>query len=308
MKKEMKLVAIIAALCLSIACLAACGGSGSSGSSDSNKQAEETSAPAEAAPAAETSEPAEAAAPAEPAAEPAAQNAGFVGSWMIAAAETQGVTMGGNFGDMFGETTGSMGMTIEEGGTGSMAYGEDAIPLTWTQQSDDTIIITVENTGEDGAVNITETPVTLKDGALFMKMETDEMTGTLIFTADGNYADARQITLEGATPVTSEDQLLGTWNLVGVNMAGVSMYGAPEDLSAMMGGTDMSMTFEEGGVVKMSEAEATWAITDEGAVLTTAGLSGDMECPLLLIGDELAVDYSGIYGGEIEFIMLMAKA
>ena len=209
--------------------------------------------------------------------------------------------MGGNFGEMLGVDNG-IAMTLNADGTGSMVYGEETVDLSWATEGSDAIYVTVQG----GELATQEAMlVSYKDDALFMPFEEDGQQATLIFTKDGNYAGAKQISVADATPITSEAQLLGTWKLAGMNMGGVSMYGDVESMTAAMGGEDSSITFKEGGAVEMTGSEGTWAIDANGATLTSTDITGTNTVPVLMLGDDIAIDYSGVYG--IDFIIVMAK-
>ena len=185
-----------------------------------------------------------------------------------------------------------------------MTLDGKAVGLSWAQESDGLAYVTAQS--DNGLTAQQAVPVTFKDGALFMEVEQNGQKANAIFTKDGNYAGARQITLEGAVPITSEEKLYGTWKLVGMNMDGISMTGSADDLGAMMAGGEADITFEEGGIVKMSTSDGTWTVTTDGATLTSKDIAGEHTVPILALGDEIALDYSGAYGGT-EFIVLMAK-
>ena len=140
-----------------------------------------------------------------------------------------------------------------------------------------------------------------------MEMVQDDQSATIIFTQDGTYAGAKQISMAEATPITSEADLIGTWKLVGMDMMGISIYGDADSLGSMMGGeADGTITFEQGGVAKSSSGDESWAIDENGATYTTKGLSGDVACPVMKLGDEIAIDASETMGG-VELIMVFAK-
>ena len=211
--------------------------------------------------------------------------------------------MGGNFGEMFGVEEG-VTMTVNEDGTGKLTLSDEAGDFTWAANDANSIYVTPQSA--DGAATQQALLATCKDGALFMPYEQDGQTADLIFTRDGNYAGAKQITLEGAQPITSEEELYGTWKLVGLNMGGVSMTGSADELGAMMAGGASDITFEEGGIAKMTTGDGTWAVTGDGATLTSEDVTGKHTVPILAIGDEIALDYSEAFGG-VDFIMVMAK-
>ena len=290
-------ITIVTVVCLMIACLAlvACGGSG--GSSATSSAASSSASASSASASASVS---------SASASSSASSSGvgdFTGTWKLAAAESQGVTMGGNFGEMFGVEEG-VTMTVNADGTGKLALSDQAGDFTWAENDASSIYVTPQSA--DGVTAQQAILATCKDGALFMPYEQGGQTADLVFTRDGNYAGAKQITLEGAVPITSEEKLYGTWKLVGMNMGGVSMTGSAEDLGALMAGGEPDITFEGGGVAQMSAGNGTWAVTADGATLTSEDITGKHTVPILAIGDEIALDYSGAFGG-VDFIIAMAK-
>lgn len=195
-------------------------------------------------------------------------------------------------------------LTINADGTGEMTLGEQPGSFKWTASGDDTIVLTPIVDGAESDATVT---VTSKDDALFMDMEQDGQSATIIFTHDGTYEGAKLINMAEATPITSEAELIGTWKLVGMDMMGISIYGDADSLGNMMGAeADATITFEEGGVATSSTGTDSWAVSADGATYTTKGLSGEVVCPVMKLGDEIAIDASETMGG-MEFIMVLAK-
>lgn len=226
----------------------------------------------------------------------------FVGEWRMAALEQRGITMSG-FHEL-DETGEKTTLVINTDGTASMALDEESVTFSWALEGDDAIYMTKQSDTEATAQQAIL--LELKDGALFFPYEYNGEEATLIYTQDGTYAKARQITLDGAKPITSEDELLGTWKLVGFNMGGLSMVGDAEALEAAMYGGDTSITFEKGGTVTMSAGNGAWAIDEDGATLTSESLTGDMTGTVMKQGDELVIDFTAAFGG-VEFIEVFAK-
>lgn len=279
MKKNRITVLVIAALCMIISLFAftACGsGSGTEAGEDDTRSA--------------TTE----------AADPADK---FVGKWILAAAESQGITMAGDFGKMMGIEDEGM-IKINEDGTGKISLGDDPVKLTWTQKSDDTITLKAEE--ETDAVE-DEVDLVYKDESLRMTMEEDGKEGTAIFTHDGTYSEARIINMEEAQLITSEKELIGTWKLAGMNLYGISIYGDPEKLAEMSGGEDMKITFNEDGTADLNGEKGKWEVTEEGATLTFSDTSGDHKSPVKKLDDEIAIDMTDSFGG-IEFITVLSKS
>ena len=180
----------------------------------------------------------------------------FAGEWKLAGLQSQGVTM-----------------------------GEDTADATWKTTGDTTAEITVN----DNAV-----PLSYEDGAILVTMENDGFNGTMILTKDGTYAKLTTIDTEGAKAITSESALIGNWNLCGVNMMGVSMYGSAEDLAAVSGDSDMTLVIEQGGSAKIMGGDATWSVGSDGASISIDGVTIPVQA---LDNGNLVVDASGITGG-----------
>lgn len=250
----------------------------------------------------------------------ASAQASFEGTWKLAAVESQGITMAGDFSSIIGSEQG-MSLTIKADGTGEISMNDETAPLTWTQKDATTITIDAKNAdgsasnasaeagsasaeaGSDAseAAHGLTTDVTLKDGALYMDMTQDSFSGTAIFTADGTFAAAKEINSAAATPITSEDALVGSWTLSGMNMMGISMYGDAKDLAAMAGDSDMSLSFEKGGKCNLMGSEATYAVSADGAAITESG----MGIPVKALGDDIAIDMTDLIG--MEMIMVFSK-
>lgn len=212
--------------------------------------------------------------------------------------------MGGNFSQMLG-VNGGFKLTFNADGTGKMELGTDAGELTWAANDDSSIYMTPQSATD--AMKQEAILVTLKDGALFVPYEQNGQQTSLIFTHDGSYAGAKQVTAEGAQPITSEADLLGTWNLTGMNLGGISMHGDAQSMASAMGNAATTITFKEGGVLETSSGQGTWAVGPDGATITTTDATGTSTVPVTKMGDDIVIDYSTTFSGT-EFIMLMAKA
>lgn len=141
----------------------------------------------------------------------------------------------------------------------------------------------------------------------FSRKEEDDQVATAIFTHDGTYPEAKVISMDGAEPITSEDDLLGKWKMTAMNFMGVSIYGSSEALENMSGSTEMTITFKEGGVASMETSDGTWEIGNNGATLTSNDVTGTHTYPIKKLGDDIVIDMSESLGGT-EFITLMSKA
>ncbi|MBR0308852.1 MAG: hypothetical protein IJH92_08170 [Mogibacterium sp.] len=285
MKKSRFYAALIIALCMiiSFAMLTSCG-SDSNGASDSAEPA--------------ASEEEEEQEPADP-------KEKFCGSWSLAAAESNGVTMAGNFKEL--AEMDDLGMlNINEDGTGEMAVGKkeaDKTTLTWELKDDDTITLKPAETTESLGESV---DVRYENEALLMEIEQDDQTGTAIFTHDGTYPEARIITMEDAVDITSEDELIGKWTMTAMNLMGISVYGSSEDLSEMSGGNEIYIEFKKDGAAEMSGSEGSWKVDGNGAVLTATDISGTNDYPVKKLEDEIVVDMSASLNGTT-FIAVLSK-
>lgn len=290
-----KHVAMLCAGMLFACCLALGACSGSSSASAASSGSASTSASTEAS------------------ASSASAEAAFAGTWKLAAAQSQGVTMAGDFGSIIGAEEG-MALTIKEDGTGEFAMNGESGAITWTQKDADTITIEVPTAGSSasGASAASSSAsaassgtyaidIVAKDGALFMDMTQDDFNGTAIFTSDGTFVGAKEISTAAMTPITSEDALIGSWTLSGMNMMGITMYGEAADLAAMAGGQDMSLSFEKAGKCVLMGSEATYTVGTDGAVIT----EGETKVPVKALGNEIAIDMTDLIG--MEMIMVFGK-
>lgn len=224
------------------------------------------------------------------AADPAAK---FVGPWKVAAAQVQGVTVTGDFGALLDETY-EFNFELAADGTGTVTYNDESGDITWELVDDDTITIIETTVGSEETYE-----ANLADGALSIETEDSDMTVTVMFTPDGVLQGMPQITASNAKAITSEDELVGTWNLCGVNMDGAMMFGDAESLSELAGmGT--SATFEKGGSVTFMDTDLQYAVSSDGAVIT--GLAEDVSVKKL--GEDLIIDFSNLMDGSTMYLLL----
>ena len=312
MKKHLGII-LAALLCAGCLGLAACGGSSSQGQSDEGSGAE--SAPAATseavAPEADTSSAAEPAAPAaeadtstspEPAAPAAAAgdpSEKFVGSWKLAAASTQGVTVTGDF-NQIDLSIGALELAAD--GTGTVNLNGENISFAWKPAGDNAIEI-VKGAAEEDASDMPAAQILCDEhGALVIPLEGEDFEGTMTYTKDGKLEGAKTISAEGAKPVTSIDGLAGTWVMSGISMGGASMTGEPEALAAIGGYDDPTLVFNEDGTAALCGNDAAWKEGDEGIVLADA----TVEYPVKSLGDnEIVLDLSSIT--NMEFLLLFTK-
>lgn len=294
-----KYLAMLCATMMCVCCLGlvACGGGSSSSAAASGSASASASASS-----------------ASASASSASAEADFVGTWKLAALESQGVIMTGDLSAMIGDETG-FALDIKADGTGSMSVGAEAVEMTWVKKDANTITVTpvqsasasaesasasAESASAESAVPTTM-DIVYEEGNLTLEMSDETMTGTLWFSKDGTYEDAMNISIADSKPITSMDALVGTWRLSGINMMGVNMYGTADALSAIAGGADTSLTIASDGKVTMSGQETEVTIDATGASIA----SGGMSLPIVDFHGDIIVDMSGVLG--MEMMMLFTK-
>lgn len=286
MKKYLAMMCA-AMLCVCCLALAACGGGTSSSAAASGSGSSASASASEASSAAQPS---------------------FVGEWKFAALEYQGMTLAGDLSAVIGQDM-DVSLVIKDDGTGTMSFQGESADLKWTQKDASTITLTVSDADASSAsssasasASASDEPqsidVVMKDNALFMEMNDADIQGTIIFTPDGVYADAKIIDLASATPIKSADELVGDWTLCGVNMMGVSVYGDPASLAAIAGDTDVNASFTKDGKVTMMGEEMQFSVESDGAYLTVE----DAKLPVKSLDGDIVVDLSAYAGTDIALV------
>ena len=282
MKK--KLLTVILAICviMSAGMLAACGGGGGTGDAGDGTGTAETQKDAD---------------PAEK----------FTGDWKLAAAESQGVYMAGNFTELLelsDEGNGNVTLTVNADKTGVINLGDESAGFTWEMKSDDVMTITPQTDTD----KVGETAdISYKEDALWLTIEQDEQEASLIYTKDGIFPDAKDFRLSDATPITSDKDLIGKWSLSGLKLMGIAMYGEGEALKNATNGTDMYIDFKEDGKAEISNGSGgSWEVNSEGAAITYSDSMGTHTLPVLKLGDDIVVDSSELLNGN-EYLMVLSK-
>ena len=282
MKK--KLLTVILAICviMSTGMLAACGGGGGTGDAGNGTGIAETQKDAD---------------PAEK----------FTGDWKLAAAESQGVYMAGNFTELLelsDEGNGNVTLTVNADKTGVINLGDESAGFTWELKSDDVMTITPQTDTD----KVGETAdISYKEDALWLTIEQDEQEASLIYTKDGIFPDAKDFRLSDATPITSDKDLIGKWSLSGLKLMGIAMYGEGEALKNATNGTDMYIDFKEDGKAEISNGSGgSWEVNSEGAAITYSDSMGTHTLPVLKLGDDIVVDSSELLNGN-EYLMVLSK-
>ena len=282
MKK--KLLTVILAICviMSTGMLAACGGGGGTGDAGDGTGTAETQKDVD---------------PAEK----------FTGDWKLAAAESQGVYMAGNFTELLelsDEGNGNVTLTVNADKTGVINLGDESAGFTWEMKSDDVMTITPQTDTD----KVGETAdISYKKDALWLTIEQDEQEASLIYTKDGIFPDAKDFRLSDATPITSDKDLIGKWSLSGLKLMGIAMYGEGEALKNATNGTDMYIDFKEDGKAEISNGSGgSWEVDSEGAAITYSDSMGTHTLPVLKLGDDIVVDSSELLNGN-EYLMVLSK-
>ena len=282
MKK--KLLTVILAICviMSTGMLAACGGGGGTGDAGDGTGTAETQKDVD---------------PAEK----------FTGDWKLAAAESQGVYMAGNFTELLelsDEGNGNVTLTVNADKTGVINLGDESAGFTWELKSDDVMTITPQTDTD----KVGETAdISYKEDALWLTIEQDEQEASLIYTKDGIFPDAKDFRLSDATPITSDKDLIGKWSLSGLKLMGIAMYGEGEALKNATNGTDMYIDFKEDGKAEISNGSGgSWEVDSEGAAITYSDSMGTHTLPVLKLGDDIVVDSSELLNGN-EYLMVLSK-
>lgn len=281
MKKKLLTLLIAICMIMSMSMLAACGGSSGGETSDSGGGTETT--------------------------EPADPEEKFAGDWKLAAAESQGVYMAGNFTELLelsDEGNGNVTLTINADKTGVINLGDESAKFTWELKSDDVITITPETETE----KVGETAdISYKKDALWLTIVQEEQEASLIYTKDGIFADAKDFNMADAKAITSKDELIGKWTLTGMKLMGIAMYGDAEALkNATNGGEEVSINFKEDGTAEMNGNAGTWEVTADGATMTSTDVTGTHTYPVKKLGDDIVLDGSELLNGN-EYLMVLSK-
>ena len=289
-----RIIALIAIMCMVIMGMAACGKpDGPAPEADTSEQQETPAA---------TEDPGPASEPVEEARDP---HEDYIGKWAVAAAESQGIMFGGNFGETLGlEKLPAIEFTDYE--NGKFYYGNDEgdqeVAFTWVLNGNGGADLKFEKEVEVLKSDATTVSFSEEDAAIFMDYEERDQKAVLIFTLDGIYQKAKTISLDGATPITSEDELIGKWVMIGMNMVGISMSGDAEAFKDE--GTEVSLDFKEDGTVSVSGNDGTWKVDAGGATVTSTDVTGEHTYPILKQGDDIIMDSSEAFGGEAFYVLL----
>ena len=242
----------------------------------------------------------------------------FLGSWELAAMEFQNITVVGDISSVVGLVDEEMGEASESGKlmvfefkddkTGVVTFAGDTATFTWELADDNTVTVTPDKKEADEEADDAEDAITQRtidfayeDDALTGEFEANENTYHMTLTKDGTLPGAPVIDLDSANGVTSKDQLVGTWNLAGMQFVGAAMYGKTEDLAAMYGNEDVSAALEIGddtSSVKFMGEDCSLTESDGGICIDIV----IAQLPFKMVGDYLVVDLSPLVDAEIALI------
>lgn len=237
----------------------------------------------------------------------------FIGTWVLAVAKTEGLTITGDF-SLFFQGSESITIDVKDDMTATMSFGKADVDFTWEAVDDTTI--TVVSSGEEsdstkdaeGVLGAYDTVnLTRKDDTLVMSLadESGEASTDLIFTSDGKLKGYEALTGDDASDISSSDELVGDWMLTGLSISTMTLYGSAEDLSELVGAsTNTSMTIREDGTGTVMGSDFTWKTDgtsttiqyDEGLSVTAKSLDGD-----------IILDMTSMLGGEVVTVMRFTK-
>ena len=290
-------LAVLSVLIMTLS-LAACGAKEEPAPAEDTAASQETEAVAE--------DPGLASEPVEEARDP---HEDYIGKWTVAGAESQGLMLGGNFGAAIGlEELPSI--EFEDYENGNFDFGtndngeEEIVAFTWDLDGNGGATLKFEKEVEVLKSDTATVSYSEEDAAIFMDYKENDQEAVLIFTLDGIYSKAKVITMDGAEPITSEDELIGDWTMIGMNMGGISMSGSAEAFQA--DGNETFVNFKEGGVAEMNGNEGTWKVDENGATMTSSDVTGEHDFPVMKIGNNIVMDCSESLGGA-DFIILFEK-
>ena len=250
----------------------------------------------------------------------------FYKTWKLAAMRSQNLTFVGDFSMFMDSEDGQIPtMVIEKGGTGSISFGDESRLLTWELSDDNTISVKPEKqaeaesgkdaddeasddaTDDDAATEDAEVSVdafdTLDfvygDDGLTAHYEDEESSFEMIFNESGSLADEPEIDLANAENFTSLDELVGTWNLTAIKLAGSTIYGDPADLAAVYADNTQSAIFEvaDDGSATLMDQSCNCTVGEGGVIIDFVFY----QMPIKHVGDYAIVDMSDFFGAEMAF-------
>lgn len=203
----------------------------------------------------------------------------FVGNWKLVYAEYSGLTMVGSLYDQSDDGAVAE-FTLNEDGTGKMAFGEDA-DLTWEVTDKDHALLTVEGKG-------TQTVrYDAQHDALFLDATEDD-PNVMAYTKDGKPDSTFGFDVSTAVAFTSVEDVMGDWELYGLDSGGNLFYGNEDALGSMVGNLeDFAFSVKADGSATMGSKDGYTVVESDGAVFLD---KDEMHAPLKSLDDLLLID------------------
>lgn len=244
--------------------------------------------------------------------EPATQsatNSSFFGTWKLAVAKTDGLTIAGDFSMLFRDVE-SISIELRDDTTATMSFGEVVVDFTWEKVDDTNLrIVRSGDDAEDSATGVLgaydAVSLSLKDESLVMTLgEGDEVSTELIFTADGTLKGFEPLATDKATDIATSEELVGEWKLSGLRISTVTLYGDADVLVEMVdASTDTTMSIREDGTGTVMGSSVTWkseggktVLSYDDKTVTIKGFDGD-----------IIIDMTDMLGGQVATVMRFAR-
>ncbi len=278
-----KLLGIVCAIALCMACFAlvACGNSSSSGDASAAGGSAATASDS---------------ASAEGSSSAASEDETFIGDWKLAAAEGDGVTFAGDFKAMY-QAQSSIDLTLGEDGKGTLSFDGESEEVSWEAVDDTNATLTISRTlFDDKGLSSSEAAkqedsitveIVLEDGSLSIPFGNRSYASTMIFTRDGQMAKLPDLDVSKAKDITSADDLKGSWTLTAVDVNSMLLYGESERLAGLINQDDVEIVFKDDGLVDVMGADSSYEVSDKGATIKI----NDTDFTLRMSGDDLLLEY-----------------
>lgn len=229
----------------------------------------------------------------------------FLGTWMLAKIESNGITMMGSFENMFDSEEG-MVLSIFPDGEGSLSFDDDENSFSWTLKDDNTISITPiknEQESDDSPLSAMDISYDKDINALSLEMNNEGTQMQATFSLDGTLESVDVYDLSSATEVTAIDQITGAWKICGAGMNGAIVLGNGDSLKELMGDSfDPTLNIASDGTTTMSgEDSAKIEIGEDGAILNDTYTNASVK----LLDNKLILDLSELM--QTEFFMMYEK-
>ena len=227
----------------------------------------------------------------------------FVGSWKVTAWDWMGFWTADEKEEGI--------LDIADDGTGTITFHfiqdgleKQTIPFTWELESSNSIIATYDQPPQ--YMSYPKLRISWDDDVLTTHLEARGKITNYHFTKDGTYGKAPFITMDGTEDITSPDELVGSWELIGFgNYNGEgTLYGESTAIQQWIGGGIASATFASDGTGSVNGSPMTWKIRDNGATVTPDTPSvKNFSFTVKKKDGHLYIDYSEAMGEEGIFVL-----